>query len=100
MKVWKHLNRIFKSINIAIANYSHKYRVRYLKSLGMELGKNVRFNCNMDTFGSEPYLISIGDDCLIAADVRFITHDGAIKVINSLGMFEKPMTKMGGGVYI
>lgn len=33
--------------------------------------------------GSEPYLISIGDDTLISFDVTFITHDGAIKCFKS-----------------
>lgn len=64
--------------------------------MGMRLGKNVRFNCDMKAFGSEPYLISIDDDCLIAADVRFITHDGGVKVLNTLGKFEVSMDKLGG----
>jgi acetyltransferase-like isoleucine patch superfamily enzyme len=28
------------------------------------------------SFGSEPYLISIGDHCEITSGVKFITHDG------------------------
>jgi acetyltransferase-like isoleucine patch superfamily enzyme len=32
------------------------------------------------SFGSEPFLIEIGRDCLITDGVRFITHDGAIQV--------------------
>lgn len=31
-------------------------------------------------FGSEPYLVKIGCECLITDGVRFITHDGSIQV--------------------
>ncbi|AVQ87626.1 acyltransferase [Plesiomonas shigelloides] len=31
-------------------------------------------------FGSEPYLVRIGCQCLITDGVRFITHDGSIQV--------------------
>ena len=63
-------------------------------------------NCNTKTFGTEPYLISIGDNCLIAEEVRMITHDGAIYVLNNLGYFDgkrkdkiAPIT-IGNNVYI
>ena len=32
------------------------------------------------SFGSEPFLIEIGSDCLITDGVKFITHDGSIQV--------------------
>ena len=32
------------------------------------------------SFGSEPFLIEIGESCLITDGVRFVTHDGAIQV--------------------
>ena len=31
--------------------------------------------------GSEPYLVSIGDECLISSSVAFYTHDGACWVL-------------------
>jgi acetyltransferase-like isoleucine patch superfamily enzyme len=33
------------------------------------------------TFGSEPYLVTIGKNCHIAHEVRFITHDGMAIVL-------------------
>lgn len=47
---------------------------RYAKSIGVKLGRN----CFIATkyFGSEPYLISIGNNVQITADVRFHTHGG------------------------
>jgi len=40
------------------------------------MGENCRIN-GMPNFGSEPYLISIGNNVGIASKVTFITHDGA-----------------------
>lgn len=37
------------------------------------------------SFGSEPYLITIGNNVRIGIDVRFITHDGGVWVIRKLG---------------
>lgn len=37
-------------------------------------------------FGSEPYLIKIGNQVRIASGVKFITHDGGMWVIRNLGI--------------
>lgn len=96
MNIVNHMKQLCWTIEKSIINKSHKARIRWLKSKGCQLGSNVRLNCTIDTFGSEPYLVKIGNDCLISSDVRFITHDGAIKVLNSLHKFERSMDKMGG----
>lgn len=46
---------------------------------GLKIGNDTRLAGSID-FGSEPFLISIGNCCLITDGVRFITHDGAIQV--------------------
>ena len=46
---------------------------------GMKIGKNVRFLGNHN-FGSEPFLIEIGDDVTVSADVTFVNHDGGTAV--------------------
>ena len=38
-------------------------------------------------FGSEPYLISIGNQCTISTGVQFITHDGGIGVLRRAGLW-------------
>ena len=48
-------------------------------SVGMKVGKNSLF-VGMQHFGTEPYLIEFGKNCLITDGVRFITHDGSIQV--------------------
>lgn len=46
---------------------------------GMKVGKNVRFLGNHN-FGSEPFLIEIGDDVTVSTDVTFVNHDGGTAV--------------------
>lgn len=47
------------------------------------IGKNVKLEGNTN-FGSEPYLISIGDNTTISFDVAFVTHDAAARVLRNL----------------
>jgi acetyltransferase-like isoleucine patch superfamily enzyme len=67
--------------------WAHRnYRVRrdpvgYARSLGVTIGEGcLLLATDGSTWGSEPYLITIGDHVLITAGVRFATHDGAIWV--------------------
>lgn len=46
---------------------------------GLRVGQGTKF-VGSHEFGTEPFLITIGSDCLITDGVRFITHDGAIQV--------------------
>lgn len=47
------------------------------------LGKNVDIVGGAN-FGSEPYLITIGDDTTVSFDCAFVTHDAATRVIRHL----------------
>ena len=55
---------------------------------GAIIGEGTRLNCSIDLFGTEPYLVKCGKDCLFANGVRFFTHDGGVKVLNSLNRFD------------
>lgn len=60
----------------------------YLKvnlAKGLKVGKNVRF-VEVPEFGTEPFLIEIGDETTFSNNVRFINHDGGY---NALHFFEK-----------
>lgn len=51
-----------------------------------ELGINIGSGCRIigkrfHMFGSEPYLIEIGNRVTIAEDVKFITHDGGASIL-------------------
>ena len=55
--------------------------VKYFRSQGVDIGEGVEiFGASLHTFGSEPYLVSIGNQVTISHDVDFITHDGGLRV--------------------
>ncbi|MGU3576493.1 acyltransferase [Brucellaceae bacterium C25G] len=68
-----------------IAALSDIYRVAtmsgadYARRRGVKVGKN----CDIHTFkwGSEPFLIEIGDDVIISYNVLFITHDESTALV-------------------
>ncbi len=53
--------------------------VGYARRIGVRLGRRCRI-LGMDpaTFGSEPYLVRLGDHVTVTSGVRFITHDGGV----------------------
>ncbi len=61
---------------IVFGSYKHStvYAVNTARKDGVEIGEGCRLiSCN---FGSEPYLIRLGDHVTITEGVYFITHDG------------------------
>ena len=76
--------KIFKSIFMSILErlYAARKPIEFARSLGVKVGNNVRFyGINRSMFGSEPWLISIGDNCYITAGVQFINHDGGTLIL-------------------
>lgn len=60
----------------------YKDPIAFARSLGVRINGNVRFyGINRAMFGSEPWLISIGDNVFITAGVTFVTHDGGTLVL-------------------
>ncbi|MVX37328.1 acyltransferase, partial [Myroides sp. LoEW2-1] len=72
---------------------------KYAQYLGVKVGKNSLLSTKY--FGSEPYLIEIGDDVRVTADVKFFCH-GAARVFRkenpNFDFFGK--IKIGDNVYI
>jgi acetyltransferase-like isoleucine patch superfamily enzyme len=59
----------------------HRDPVRYFRGLGAEIGADAEiYGAHLFTFGSEPYLVSIGRGVTISHGVDFITHDGGLRV--------------------
>jgi acetyltransferase-like isoleucine patch superfamily enzyme len=52
--------------------------IGYYRSIGVRIGENCNFVS--PSFGSEPYLITIGDHVSVAKNVCFINHDGGMWV--------------------
>lgn len=75
--------------------------VNAARSVGVEIGKNCRLIGTV-TFGSEPYLISIGNHVSISHKTDFITHDGAVWVFREknpeIDLFAP--IKIGNNVFI
>ena len=60
-------------------------RVSYARKLGVRIGKNCQILTNPKVaFGTEPWLIKIGDNVRINAGVNFITHDGGVWVLRKM----------------
>ena len=53
-------------------------RERNAKRLGVKVGRECRVRCK--DWGSEPYLITIGNRVHITKGVQFVTHDGGVWV--------------------
>ncbi|MBD8110050.1 acyltransferase [Priestia megaterium] len=62
-----------------------KAKAEYLKKNGIvKMGENCEIYNNV-SFGSEPYLIRLGNKVRITAGVKFVTHDGGLWVVRNLG---------------
>ncbi len=72
----------------------------YAKSIGVSIGKNCRIFTRR--FGTEPFLIEIGNNVTITKDVIILTHDGSTWLFNDQQgrryMYRK--VKIGNNVFI
>ena len=73
--------------------YSYLDPIGYARSIGVRVGKDCRLISVR--FGSEPFLITLGDH-VSAADVSFITHDGAVWVFRD----EYPEAELFGPITV
>lgn len=64
-----------------------KIKLQRLRKNGLRYGKNFDVASNVN-FGSEPYLISIGNDVRISMNTQLITHDGGIWTLRKMGLLE------------
>lgn len=58
-----------------LAYFFAKGSVAYARRKGVRVGENCRIY--IKNWGSEPFLISIGDYVTVTSGVKFITHDGS-----------------------
>lgn len=79
--------------------------VSYARKLGVRLGQGIRLigiKPGSGTFGSEPYLVEIGDHVTVAGAVQFVTHDGGVWIFREkepdIDVFGK--IKVGDNVFI
>ena len=66
---------------------SNQNRADILRKQGVQIGKGSDISKNV-FWGSEPYLIKLGNNVRIARNVTFITHDGGMWVLRNLGKLD------------
>lgn len=86
---------------------SNDTQIRYARKSGVRIGDGCTILGLMD-WGSEPYLIEIGNHVRITSGVRFVTHDGGMHALRmpwdgheahpTLDLFGK--IKVGNNVFI
>lgn len=55
--------------------------IGYARSIGVSVGEHCRFlGLHAGTFGSEPFLVRVGDHVTVTSGVHFVTHDGGVWV--------------------
>ena len=68
--------------------------ITLLTQKGIKIGKNCSIHKNV-VFGTEPYLITIGDHVRITCGVKFVTHDGGLWVPREMGLVDERADKFG-----
>lgn len=71
-----------------INDWIKQYRLMRLIKQGLQIAGDCRL-ISMPDFGSEPFLISIGQHVTIASKVSFITHDGGTRVFRDHPKFSE-----------
>lgn len=77
--------------------------VDYAKSLGVKVGEDCEFYEDI-AWGSEPYLITIGNNVRITSGCKFVTHDGGVWVLRNAKRLENAdifgTVEIGNNVHI
>ncbi|MCL1112988.1 acyltransferase [Shewanella basaltis] len=74
---------------------------KYARKIGVKVGSNARILTNK--FGSEPFLITLGNNVTLTGGVRIITHDGAASLIltkSGKRYFKYSSVSIGSNVFV
>ena len=95
------LRRFLSQLRYKSCNYEK--RAALLRKKGVKIGKNTQIWPSVN-FGSEPYLIEIGNNVRITSNVELTTHDGGLWVLRNNGMLKNGdkfgRIKIGDNVHI
>lgn len=101
MRIFNFLINITRSLRDRL--FSARDPVGFARFLGVRVGENVRFyGISRSMFGSEPWMIKIGNNCYITAGVQFVNHDGGTLILRKYEPkleWTAPIT-IGNDVYI
>jgi len=80
---WAHLLKVgyeeFKAVFLRFIVWRGN-KVDYLRHLGVRIGRGCDILTSIKNFGTEPWLIELGDRVTVTSGVVFLTHDGANRV--------------------
>lgn len=81
------IHKLILKLDTVFKNLVAQSYLEMCKKRGLKVGKNVIF-IEVPDFGSEPYLVEIGDGTEITAGCRFITHDGGYYVLQNIEKYK------------
>lgn len=74
---------------------TYESRIRYLRDAGAQIGNKVHLT-NVDIVGTEPWLVSIGDNVYFAGSkTQLLTHDGSVSQTFEMGIAPKRYDSFG-----
>lgn len=77
------MHKVMQWVMTRLVN-NEKY-VKLLRKSGVRIGEGCVVNKSV-IFGTEPYLVKIGNFVRLTHGVEFVTHDGGLWVLRNLGM--------------
>lgn len=95
------LKGLYERFRMKFANTYTLAKIHQKK--GVVMGDNCQVFGNV-SFGSEPYLVTLGNNVKITSGCSFITHDGGVEVLRNLGMLQNAEVfgriKLGNNVFV
>lgn len=94
------IGKLIMYLKLVISNNDKKPKI-YAKYLGIKFGKNVRI-LHFPRWGSEPFLIDIGNNVTITRGVSFVNHDGGVALFRNEfpGLNSYGRISIGNNVFI
>ena len=101
----RYVNRLLKLFLIFMIYFLDGYtKARFLKKIRFFRAQGESCYCASYNFGTEPYLVELGNNVYFAADVRLINHDMSCKVVrdmtNGLDLDKFGTIKIGSYVFL
>ncbi len=73
---------------------TNSQKIAYSRKMGVKIGEGCSI-IGRFSWGTEPYLIELGDKVRISSGVNFVTHDGGVHVLRNLYEEMKEADKFG-----
>lgn len=78
MGAWIHIQNAPRALSRVL--WEHVSPVSYARHIGVRVGQRCRLGRRIN-FGSEPFLVTLGDHVSVTGEVIFLTHDGGVWVL-------------------